>query len=168
MVDNKKQNISIRMAVSDIKKIKNIAKRLEVRDSAVFRFAICSSLEKLSPLHDEQVHGADLLPVFIEYGAEISQYFQLDSLRLDGIINSGLTDEMNRVVRSDLELFNVAARQEQYLYARLKDLTKNQESPMGPVSLLRKYFYEKYVENGSSSERSTVSGEGHRDVGSYN
>ena len=66
MVDNKKQNVSVRMSSTDLKRIKDIAQRMNVRDSDVFRFAIKNTLAKLTPLNDSLVRGKDLLPVKIQ------------------------------------------------------------------------------------------------------
>lgn len=147
MLDNKKQNVSIRMSTSDLKKIKMIAQRLKVRDSDVFRYAISNSLDKLGPLYDETVTGADLLPMMIECGTDIASYFQLDSHRLDRLVNDGVIQKEKLVDKADLELFGLAMRQEQYLYARLKDFANSQDEPLGTLSLLKKYFYEKYIES---------------------
>jgi len=147
MLDNKKQNVSIRMSGSDLQKIKTIARRLKVRNSDVFRFVISSSLEKLGPLYDETVTGSDLLPMMIECGIDISRYFQLDSYRLDSLINKGVLKKEKLVDKADLELFGLAMRQEQYLYARLKDFANSQDEPLGTQSLLKKYFFEKYIES---------------------
>lgn len=60
-MDLKKQNISLRMNTSDLRKVKQIAQRLERREADVFRFAIKSTLAKLAPLSELQACGSDLL-----------------------------------------------------------------------------------------------------------
>ena len=87
MRDSKKQNISLRMSTGDLQKVKSLAKKFQVRESDVYRFAIKSTLAKLAPLHEENLSGQDLLPVFMELGAELTNYFELDTTILDSIIN---------------------------------------------------------------------------------
>jgi hypothetical protein len=151
MIENKKQNVSIRMNVSDLRKIKVIAKRLNVRESDVFRFAIKSSLSKLAPLHDIEVAGSDLLPVFIEYGSEIASYFDLDAAQLDRLVNGSQTELHKRVDRDDLEMVVMLGRHEQYVFQKLKGSIDNADAP-GAVSMLKQHLYEKYVSGSSSAK----------------
>jgi hypothetical protein len=144
MLENKKQNVSIRMNVSDLRKIKDIARRLNVRESDVFRYAIKSSLAKLAPLHDWEVTGSDLLPVFIECGTEIANYFDLDVAQLDSLINGNGEDAEKCVDRDDLDLLVMLARHEQYVFQKLKASVDNPENS-GALSLLKRHLYEKYV-----------------------
>jgi hypothetical protein len=53
----------------------------------------------------------------------------------------------------DIELIAMAGIKENYIYIKLKELASRQSSPMGPSSLLRQHLYEKYVHNGTPSER---------------
>ena len=144
MVDDKKQNVSVRLGVSDLQKIKEVAKRLRVRESDVFRFAIKATLTKLIPLHDHTVKGSNLVPAFIECGTELANYFDLDAHRLDAIINDGVEDPTELVESDDIELLAMAGIKENFIYLKLKDLAARQSTPMGPSSLLRQHLYEKY------------------------
>jgi hypothetical protein len=146
MRDNRKQNISVRMSNADLKKIKEIARRLEVRESDVFRFAIRSSLAKLTPLHDNEMVGSDLVPVFVECGMELANYFDLDTDRLDTIINQGVSSPAKKVSKDDLELLALSALQEHYLYIRMKELFKTNKEGLPPATLLREYLMDKYVQ----------------------
>ncbi|MGD8558048.1 MAG: hypothetical protein PVF34_03190 [Gammaproteobacteria bacterium] len=148
MAEDKKQNVSVRLNVSDLAKIKEIAKRLQVRESDVFRFAIKATLAKLIPLHDSSVRGSDLVPAFIECGTELTSYFDLDALRLETIFNDGLHDPGKRVDSEDIELLAMAGIKENYVYLKLKDLASRQRLPMGPAALLRQHLYEKYIHQG--------------------
>lgn len=148
MIEDKKQNVSVRLNVSDLVKIKEIARRLHVRESDVFRFAIKATLAKLIPLHDHEVKGSDLVPAFIECGTELTNYFDLDTVRLDSIFNEGLADPSKRVDSDDIELLAMAGIKENYVYMKLKELAARQRSPMGPAALLRQHLYEKYVYEG--------------------
>lgn len=157
MIEDKKQNVSVRLNVSDLVKIKEIAKRLHVRESDVFRFAIKATLTKLIPLHDHEVKGSDLVPAFIECGTELTNYFDLDTVRLESIFNEGLADPDKRVDSDDIELLAMAGIKENYIYMKLKELASRQRSPMGPSALLRQHLYEKYVhEEIDSIERDTL------------
>lgn len=145
MVDNKKQNVSVRMSNSDLKRIKEIAQRINVRDSDVFRFAVKSTLTKLTPLNDEHVRGKDLLPVFLEGGSELASYFDLDTSRLERIINDGVDNPGKLVDREDIELLVMAGIQESYVYMRLKNLLQKQPEHQEVSRALREYLLEKYI-----------------------
>ena len=146
MAEDKKQNVSVRLNSTDITKIKDIAKRLHVRESDVIRFAIKATLVKLMPLHDESVNGSDLIPAFIECGAELTNYFELDANRLEDILNCGVTDPVKKVDCADIELLAMAGIKENYIYLKLKELASRQSSPMGPSALLKQHLYEKYIQ----------------------
>ena len=158
MVDDKKQNVSVRLGVSDLQKIKEVAKRLRVRESDVFRFAIKATLAKLIPLQDHSVKGSDLVPAFIECGTELANYFDLDANRLDTIINDGVDDPAERVETDDIELLAMAGIKENFIYLKLKDLAARQPTPMGPSSLLRQHLYEKYVHNKANQHSGDTEG----------
>jgi hypothetical protein len=159
MMEDKKQNVSVRLNISDLSKIKDIAKRLHVRESDVFRFAIKATLTKLIPLHDNNSKGRDLLPAFIEYGSELTNYFDLDVQRLDTVINQGVEDPLARVDYDDIELIAMAGIKESYVYTKLKELASRQSTPMGPCSLLRQHLYEKYVHNQDSTQKTSETNE---------
>ena len=48
------------MNAGDIRKVKRHASRLGVRDSDVIRYAVKSTLARLGPLYDLEVHGRNL------------------------------------------------------------------------------------------------------------
>jgi len=145
MVDNRKQNVSVRMSSTDLRRIKDIALRMSVRDSDVFRFAIKSTLAKLTPLNDSLVRGKDLLPVFVGSGSELTSYFELDTLRLEKIINSGVDDPQKRVEHEDIELLAMVGIQENYVYMRLKQLLEKQPEQHAVNNALKEYLLEKYI-----------------------
>jgi hypothetical protein len=142
----KKQNISLRMNTSDLRKVKQIAQRLGARESDVFRFAIKSTLAKLSPLYELQAHGSDLVPVFMEVGPELAKYFDLDSSRLDRIINDGVEDPTKRVDRDDLELLALSRLEANYMALKLRERGARPAAQTdGPATLLREYLLQKYL-----------------------
>lgn len=143
--DNKKQNVSVRMNAADLKKIREVADRLQVRESDVFRFAIKNTLAKLTPLYDKEVKGSDLVPVFMEFGKELTNYFDLDSSRLEEIINDGVESPMRRVDKEDIELLAMSGTQENYAFIKLKDLSGQVNESQGLSSLLKQYLSDKYI-----------------------
>lgn len=150
MSDHRKQNISLRMSASDLKKIKAIAHRLNVRESDVYRFAIKTMLAKLGPLHNSNLKGRDVLPVLLEIGPEFVSYFDLDSTGLEQIINSDVSLEDKKVQMEDIELLALSASHENFVMLKLKELAKTDLSHQGIASMLREYLVNKYVENGTS------------------
>lgn len=103
MQNGRKKAVSLRLNVSDIRRIKRIAQRLGVRDSDVIRYALKNLLLKLSPLSDTAVRGRGLVPLFLEGGAELVHHFDLDAQRLSAIINEGAESE-DTVCIEDLHL----------------------------------------------------------------
>ncbi len=147
MIETRKQAVSIRMNAADVRKVKKLAGRLGVRDSDVIRFAVKGMLARLGPLHDEDMRGRNLVPVFVESGVEFLRFFDLDAARLDAIINEGV-DPGRRVDREDLALLALTGVQEPYAALKLSELnyqeTGRHELPELSSSL-RQYLYDKYV-----------------------
>ena len=145
----RKLAISVRMAATDVRKVKAIAKRLGVRDSDVFRYAVKNSLAQLAPLGDPAVRGRDLLPVFVEAGPVLIRYFDLDAMRLAQIVNSGVGESDTLVEPQDLTLLSAAGLQESYALVRLSELLPEvgtvPQGGEGLVDALRSYLYRKYV-----------------------
>ena len=79
MIESRKQAVSIRMNSTDVRKVKKLASRLGVRDSDVIRFAVKSMLARLGPLYDPEAHGRNLVPVFVESGADLLRFFEIDA-----------------------------------------------------------------------------------------
>lgn len=155
-MDNKKQCVSVRLRTSDLHKIKSIARRLQVRDSDVIRFAIKTTLARLMPLHDESVSGSRLLPVFIEHGPEINRHFDLDSSRLYGVINGDCYERDLEVDRGDVELLALTGTPGEYLRTRLREAAGDFDDDENLLEQIRSYLYEKYGKHA----RLSVSGHG--------
>jgi Arc/MetJ-type ribon-helix-helix transcriptional regulator len=145
MSNQRKQNISVRLSAQDLRRVRDIAARLQVRESDVFRFAVRASLAKLTPLQDGDAAGADLVPVFIDFGSELMSYFELDRDRLNAIINGELQDEQKRVAKEDIELLALWGLQDKFLFVRLKDYVGGSKEGVSPSALLRRYLLDKYV-----------------------
>lgn len=146
MSEQRKQNISLRMGSSDLKKIKAIARRLSVRESDVYRFAIKSMLSKLGPLHNLEVKGRDVLPVLLEIGPEFVSYFDLDANGLGDIINGDVESEDKKVHQEDIELLALSVSHENFVMFKLKELAKTDLQHQGITSMLKEYLVNKYVD----------------------
>ena len=146
MMDQKKQIVSLRMNNTDVRKVKQLSRRLGVRESDVFRFAIKSTLAKLAPLQGDRIKGRELVPVFMEFGRELTSYFEFDARRLEMIINTGVDDPGMRVDQDDIELMAMSGNHENYVYLKLRDVAARHEHVNGPATLLRQYLYNKYIE----------------------
>ena len=153
---SRKSAVSVRMGLTDVDKVRAIAKRLGVRESDVFRYAVKNSLAQLGPLVDPTVQGRHLLPVFVEGGPALVRYFDLDAARLSDIVNSGVDDPDLIVEAADLTLLSMAGLQDSYALMKLGEVIEG--ATLLPdderlVTLLRNYLYEKYVFR--SSRRAT-------------
>ncbi len=149
MVETRKQAVSIRMNLADVRKVKKLAQRLGARDSDVIRFAVKNMLSRLAPLHDASVNGRNLVPVFVEFGVDMVRFFDLDAARLDSIINTG-ADAARRVDHDDIVLMALMGAQMPYAALLLKELdrsdaTNGTEDGAELATSLRQYLYEKYV-----------------------
>jgi len=144
VVDQRKQAVSIRLGEGDIRNIKRVAKRLGVRDSDIIRFAIKSTLNRISPMCDPAIRGRNLVPVLVESGDELIRFFELDAFRLESIINDQV-DEGRQVDRDDIALLAMSGLREEYLAMRLKDGDPSADDPALRARSLRGYLYDKYV-----------------------
>lgn len=147
MVEGRKRAVSIRMSSADVRRVKKLAQRLGVRDSDVIRYAVRGMLARLGPLYEPESRGRALVPVLVEAGAEFLRFFDLDTARLDSIVN-GDVDTDKRVSREDLALLAMAGVQEPYAALKLSELSQLDERLLRSADLsssLRQYLYEKYV-----------------------
>jgi hypothetical protein len=135
------------MNAGDVRKVKRLASRLGVRDSDVIRFAVKNMLARLGPLYDPEVHGRNLVPVFVESGAELLRFFEIDASKLEAIINQGV-DAERRVDRDDIALLALTGTQEPYAALKLSELDRTERRRQTAAELsesLRQYLYAKYV-----------------------
>jgi hypothetical protein len=151
------------MNSADVRKLKRIAQRLAVRDSDVIRFAVKCMLGRLAPLYDSEVRGRNLVPVFVESGAELLRFFELDAARLEQVINEGV-EAAKRVDRDDVALLALSGGQEAYAALMLRELDERRNSPVGELAVsLRQYLYEKYVYRGSGDSPAKQEARGNGD-----
>lgn len=157
MIETRKQAVSIRMNAADVRKVKRLAHRLGVRDSDVIRFAVKGMLARLGPLHDTEMRGRNLVPVFVESGVELLRFFDLDAARLEEIINDGV-EAGRRVDRDDVALLALTGVQEHYAALKLSELKHAEDAPPETTelsALLRQYLYDKYVYRASTELNGT-------------
>lgn len=153
MEKQKKQVVSMRLNTTDLGRIKEIARRLRVRESDVYRFAIKTTLTKLAPFYDIEMRGGrDLLPIFVEMCAELTSYFELDADSLDRLINGELVDPGKRVAKDDIRLLSMLGMPEQYLHLKLRELAQKPVEHTGMSTLIQQYFQEKYSQGERSLE----------------
>jgi hypothetical protein len=140
------------MNSADVRKVKKLAQRLAVRDSDVIRFAVKCMLARLGPLYDGEVKGRNLVPVFVESGAELLRFFDLDAARLETIINHEV-EANRRVDRNDIALLALTGAQQPYAALMLSGLNREEAGARSKASelseSLRQYLYDKYVYRGA-------------------
>jgi hypothetical protein len=153
-MEGRKQAISLRLSTGDIRRIKRLAQRLDVRDSDVVRFALKTMFQRLGPLIEPNAKGRALVPVFVESGAEIVRHFDLDSAQLGAIINEG-ADHHEQVETDDIQLMAMVGAQKAYARLNLRRLKEggSAAASTGDDSVgesLRRLLYKKYgySENG--------------------
>lgn len=144
-MEGRKQGVSIRISTEDVEKIKRIARRLEVRDSDIIRYAIKGMLNRLSPLDVSGACGRNVLPVFIENGAELARTFGLDTTKLDRIINGDPADPGQAVSRKDIELLAMSGTADGYLRMRIREIIRPDSDSKDISAKLQEYLYEKYL-----------------------
>lgn len=144
-MDNRKQVVSVRLRAADLAKVKEIARRVRVRESDVYRFALRSTLDRLAPVYDPDMRGNQLLPIFIDLCLELASYFELDTERLDALINGDLDDGARRLDRDDIRLLSMLGTSEQYAYVKFRELSNQPVETTGLPSMVMDYLREKYA-----------------------
>lgn len=109
MAARKKQVVSVRLEPSDIRRTKTIAKRLQTSESEVVRFALRQLFKRLGPLHNGAAHGLHLLPLFLEYGTELIEHFNVDATQVEQILNRGVRSSNEAVDSDDVALLATLA-----------------------------------------------------------
>jgi hypothetical protein len=150
MKEGRKKALSLRVSTTDLRKVKLLAQRLGARDSDVIRFALKSMLARLAPLCDHSLHGRALLPVFIEAGSDLFHHFDLDTTRLEEIVNDGVS-KAQEVESEDLKLIAMAGTQHTFAKLRLNKVTpafadERADTEDALSGRVRGYLYSKYVD----------------------
>lgn len=152
--------ISLRLSETDRSKLKTVADRLQVREADVLRYAIDMTLSRLGPLQDIETRGVDLLPIFVESGAEMLRFFSIDSRQLEKIINEGVEGTERQVDGKDIALLVRSFREEAAAIVQLHALLGVPGAAEESLSVLRQRFrdflYRKYLFQ--DSDQQTVAG----------
>ena len=149
--NSRKKGVSVRMNTDDLDQLKQLAARLCVRDSDVIRYAVKSMLRRLSPLTRTDSATRELLPVFIEHGAELATAFDLSTESLSAIINSGAGAAAETVENQDIELLAISGKPQGYQRVRLQAAVSASDEIRDANELLREYLYNKYLSETPSS-----------------
>lgn len=144
-MDQRKQSISVRVNDTDLRKIRSISKRLRIKESELYRFAIKNMLGRLMPLHDEALYGRDVLPALLECGEDLSRYFDLDAAVLDEIINGDSVSPEKRIEKKDLDLLAMSSIATDYVQLKLKELGKEHVENDDLWSDINSYLRKKYL-----------------------
>jgi hypothetical protein len=147
-MDSRKRALSIRFSDADLRKVKALAERLGTRDADVIRFALKSTLARLAPLHDSSFNGRNLIPVFVESGAELINHFEFDSARQERIINADAEAD-RRVEAEDIQL--IAMSGQRNLFAEWRPDDGAGETHAGASLSLRNYLFQKYARRSQGS-----------------
>lgn len=139
-----KKNISVRLGVADLRRVKEIATRLDVKESEIFRYAVKSLSTRLMPLLNRQLNGVSMLVALLESGEELLRYFEFDVQQLDKLINTGIAEDERSVDAEDIEMLAIAIINPDYLAAKISEkMHANIEHGVAFVTL-RQYLFRKY------------------------
>ncbi|MCG8669106.1 MAG: hypothetical protein MI867_06800 [Pseudomonadales bacterium] len=144
-MSQKKQSVSVRLSESDLRKIKDISRRLRVKESELFRYIIKNSLSKLLPFHDRSVKGTDLIPALIECGGDLTRYLDIDADHLEEIVNTGVDERHKRVEKGDLDMLALASVGANYVSYKLSELRNQPVDEAKLEDSLKEYLYSKYL-----------------------
>ena len=143
--ESRTKTFSMRLTEAEHAKLREIAKRLGATEASVMRYAVRSMLNRLAPLHEPNASGYSLIPVFVEYGAELASYFDLDVTRLGGILNGEEEQSGEQVEQEDLVLLSMSGLEQTKVHAKLRELKKQGVEHSDVPETLRSYLYEKYI-----------------------
>lgn len=142
----------MRLTEAEQSRVREMASRLGSSEAAVIRYAIRSMLNRVAPLYDPSAKGFSLIPVFVECGAELTSYFDLDVQRLERIINGEAVNgdavngrEPTRVEKEDLALLAMSGLKEPQVHAKLREMQQKGVEQDDVPRTLRSYFYDKYI-----------------------
>ncbi|MFT3930560.1 MAG: hypothetical protein QM709_09735 [Spongiibacteraceae bacterium] len=139
-----KKNISVRLGVADLRRVKEIALRLDVKESEIFRYAVKALSTRLMPLLNRQLSGVPMLVALLESGEELLRYFEFDATQLDRLINAAMPDDQARVDMEDIELLVIAGINRDYLATQLSEKLNARIDGQLSFDALRHYLFRKY------------------------
>jgi hypothetical protein len=139
-----KKNISVRLGVSDLRRVKEIALRLDVKESEIFRYAVKALSMRLMPLLNRQLSGVPMLTALLESGEELLCYFEFDAQQLDRLINTEIPAGQTLVAIEDIELLVIAGINRDYLAIQLSERLNTSVEGKLAFETLRNYLFRKY------------------------
>ena len=140
-----KKNISVRLGVADLRRVKEIASRLDVKESEIFRYAVKSLSTRLMPLLNRQLSGVPMLVALLESGEELLRHFEFDIHQLDKLINARAIDSGQKSVDSeDVEMLAIAIVNPDYLAVQISEKLSSNIEPTLAFEALRHYLFRKY------------------------
>ncbi len=138
-----KKNISVRLGVADLRRVKEIALRLDVKESEIFRYAVKALSTRLMPLLNRQLSGVPMLVALLESGEEMLGYFEFDVPHLERLIN-GSIDHLAVVEHEDIEMLAIGIINPDYLAARISEKLNASIEPALAFDALQNYLFRKY------------------------
>lgn len=139
-----KKNISVRLGVADLRRVKEIALRLQVKESDLFRFAVKSLGSRLMPVLNRQLCGVPMLVALLENCEELLHHFEFDAHHLDQLINAHCEDGERAVELDDIEMLAIAVINPDYIAVQLSEKTELPVEPATVFAGLRHYLFRKY------------------------
>ena len=139
-----KKNISVRLGVADLRRVKEIALRLDVKESEIFRYAVKALSTRLMPLLNRQLSGVAMLVALLESGEEMLRYFEFDAQQLDRLINASIAEGQLQVETEDIELLVIAGINREYLATQLSEILNTSVEGQLAFEALRQYLFRKY------------------------
>jgi hypothetical protein len=124
--------------------VKEIALRLDVKESEIFRYAVKALSTRLMPLLSRQLSGVSMLAALLETGEELLRYFEFDAQQFDRLINAPVAEGNVRVEMEDIELLVIAGINRDYLATQLSEKLKSNIEGRLAFDALRHYLFRKY------------------------
>ena len=150
IVDDARRSISVRIKLSELGRLKAIAKRLETRESNVFRYVLRIGLARLTNVLDGVVVPAQRWRLLIQLVGELSNDFGMDARACLDLLNSVSGGSMGDLAPEDLELVNLAAKHPRVVLEYLERLTGGPVAATNLVASLSEYLQAKYPEAGAN------------------
>lgn len=139
----------MRIKLSELGRLKAIAKRLETRESNVFRYVLRIGLARLTNVLDGVVVPAQRWRLLIQLVGELSNDFGMDARACLDLLNSVSGGSMGDLAPEDLELVNLATKHPRVVLEYLERLNGGPVAATSLISSLSEYLQTKYSEAGA-------------------
>lgn len=146
---DKKHIVSIRLNNDDRTGIRTTAARLMVRESELYRFAVCHLLNRLHKLHDDASIGSDLMPLFLEFREEFNNQLSLKKHQLFKIFNGRNPPQNKFVSMADIELLLLPQHSVRQRLHSTQEASSHKD--VSTEVWLKNYLYFKYQLEGDLS-----------------